>query len=164
MTQQPWRPESLYCTADGRYLAWYFHPFKFLCQVLHLKCFSFTIVAIPALDGMCPGRLFCGWRMDDGEILAVATCIPTVVNDGQFSLVPNYADKFNYLVLSSYPKGSPKMSRIQPLYTSYLSLDHWQQTLQWCPDVGYPITAVVERKVYVQLIVALHEAKECSSK
>ena len=136
--------------------------------VLHLKCFSFSIVACPALDGMCPGRIFVGggWMMVRSLQFRNAY-LPRVVDDGQFSsifilvsnilrVVPN--------VLSCYPKGSPQCPIIQPLYTLYLSFDHWQQTLQWCLDVGYPITAVVERQSLHPMGFVSHETKGCNSK
>ena len=96
MTQQLRRPESLYCIAHCWYLAWYFHPLKFLCQCFISNVFALATVACPiwmayAQDGCFEGG---GWMMVRSLQWRNAY-LPCVVDDGQFSLVPNYADKFN---------------------------------------------------------------------
>ena len=75
MTQQPWRPERLQCTAAGQ-ACMVFSSMKIPLPVLHLKCFNFSLFACHTLDGMGPGRI---WWVEDGygEIVTVATCIPT---------------------------------------------------------------------------------------
>lgn len=80
-------------------LAWYFHPWKFRCQccisnVLTLAFLLATLWMACAQDG------FGGWRMDMVRSLQWRNAyLPRVVDDGQFSSVPNYADKISYLVL-----------------------------------------------------------------
>lgn len=75
MTQQPWRPERLQCTAAGQ-ACMVFSSIKIPLPVLHLKCFNSSLFACHTLDGMCPGRI---WWVEDGygEIVTVAKCIPT---------------------------------------------------------------------------------------
>lgn len=101
MTQQLPRPGSVLCTADGRYLALYFHPLRFRCQCYISNVLALASLLAPPWMACAQDGFFCGLRMDHGEIITV---------------------------------------------TKNAYLDHGQQTLQWCPDVGYPMTAAVEQQ------------------